>query len=457
MEDFFGSGVSIARGLRRIPDNPCVPLVPQRLFLPHNLGLQWFLGEGEDAMQLESSETEHEVDVEAAMPAAGGDLHAGGDDGDDSDDSDDADDADDGVDEDDDQDGEDDDSDDDEYEGVNDDSSVSQGTGVGTALVVATSEYPTSMTTTAPPPTNLNESPQPAQPSPVMMMGPPVTGWTTHVANPSPVPFLSTLYRAVAGHKAACGDEPSALGRPKPVSGKLAAQMNHCDMVYWPHVGRARMLPQRKAEAYELIRRPRESNENRRGNDATRDKFAKRFHILRLHERELELRCLLRWESGKRHELGVFCPQALTLGTDVQGDRTWMLFHATNRLSMVTHVPDLSLVVVGSPMGRVLLVTPTRLDHPVDWRTEHVQHGFRIDCVLPRLSDDKVHRKTMRPLHGMAVGPVQEDVVGGGQHDAAARRACGPRRYRLMLHYRNHDILTYEMSRDRVTSELCIF
>jgi hypothetical protein len=122
---------------------------------------------------------------------------------------------------------------------------------------------------------------------------------------------------------------------------------------------------------------------------------------------------------------------------------------------MVVHVPELSLVIIGSPIGRVLLVTPTSLVKPIEKLAGVLHHGLRIEWVLPRQSDEQVFRVSNRPLHGMAVGPVQDAGVLGGRDEI--QRVAVPRRFRLMLHYRNHDILTYEISREEQTGKLCIF
>ena len=124
---------------------------------------------------------------------------------------------------------------------------------------------------------------------------------------------------------------------------------------------------------------------------------------------------------------------------------------------MIAMVPELSLMVIGSPIGRVVLITLTRKACTGEHDQGSWEHGFRVEWVLPTKSDEDKHRKVknLRPLHGMALGPVQvgDDVggkVGGGG-------PAMPRRYRLMLHYRNHDILSYELTREEQTGKLCIF
>ncbi|PHH90293.1 hypothetical protein CDD83_4061 [Cordyceps sp. RAO-2017] len=242
------------------------------------------------------------------------------------------------------------------------------------------------------------------------------------------------------GAEAARGRDCDGAGRPASPPARL-------DMVYYPHEGLVFPVPPRDGpDLVALLQRDMASSRSRTGDPSAREKRAKRYHILRLHEKELELRSLEGRDREGPRELGVLCPQAMTMGLGAMSPATKLLFRATSRLRMVAHVPELSLVVVGSPIGRVLLVMPTGLAAPAARGRGLLQHGFRVDWVLPRRSDERRHRRAMRPLHGLAIAPVQE--AGG---------AGGPRRYRLMLHYRNHDILTYEITRREETGKLCIF
>jgi hypothetical protein len=122
-----------------------------------------------------------------------------------------------------------------------------------------------------------------------------------------------------------------------------------------------------------------------------------------------------------------------------------------DRLNMLTTIPELSLVLVASQVGRVALITITR---PVqrDSRLGHIV-AMRVDLILPFKYEESTEK--IRPSHGllgMAVGPMQNErmkmtVRGAGE---------GPRRWRLMLHYYNHTILSYEISREEETGELLV-
>ncbi|KAG5957176.1 hypothetical protein E4U58_006244 [Claviceps cyperi] len=224
----------------------------------------------------------------------------------------------------------------------------------------------------------------------------------------------------------------------------------HQNMTYMPHSGVTCITPTHTWSLIAFLRRPVEHNENQRGRDSELAKTAHHYHMLRMYEKDFEMQPLNRTEDPTRlPEYSVICPRAIRMGTWSGGDLRTNFFY-TARLSMVSHIPELFLIVIGSPIGRVMLVTPTRLAHPIKKAGGLLHYGLRLEWVLPRKSDEAVFRTWKRPLHGMAVGPVQEAGVVG-------RREGTPKRYRLMLHYRNHDIFTYELSREEETGKVCIF
>ncbi|EHK24816.1 uncharacterized protein TRIVIDRAFT_61576 [Trichoderma virens Gv29-8] len=227
------------------------------------------------------------------------------------------------------------------------------------------------------------------------------------------------------------------------------------DMAFFPHSGKIQAIPRPTTQLVEFLKRPIEFNDNKGPlvEDRLRS-LTKRYHFVRTLEKDVELRSLREEYDTGLKEIGVLCPDAVTFSW-FQERSIRPFFRATSRLSMVFHVPELSLVVVGSPTGRVLCVTPTKLRSPVASKTAGMwHHGLRVECVLPRLSEEQACRPVLRPLHGLAVGPVQDDDRLYGDRTS---RATAPKRYRLMLHYRNHDILTYEITREEQTGRLCIF
>ncbi|KAL7937822.1 hypothetical protein V8C35DRAFT_293709 [Trichoderma chlorosporum] len=236
---------------------------------------------------------------------------------------------------------------------------------------------------------------------------------------------------------------------------RLASPPVRLDMAFFPHSGKIQAIPRPTKQLVEFLKRPIEFNDNK--GSAVEDRLTsltKRYHFIRTLEKDLELRSLREEHDNGLKEIGVLCPDAVTFSW-FQERSIRPYFRATSRLSMVFHVPELSLVVVGSPTGRVLCVTPTKLRVPVASKAGGMWHrGLRVECVLPRLSEERSCRPVLRPLHGLAVGPVQDDDRMYGDRTS---RATAPKRHRIMLHYRNHDILTYEVTREEQTGRLCIF
>jgi hypothetical protein len=62
---------------------------------------------------------------------------------------------------------------------------------------------------------------------------------------------------------------------------------------------------------------------------------------------------------------------------------------------------------------------------------------FRLEGILPGKEEEDEGLGANVPLFGMTVGPLQEGKVGSR-----------PRRWRLILHYYDHTILSYEVYRD---------
>ena len=117
---------------------------------------------------------------------------------------------------------------------------------------------------------------------------------------------------------------------------------------------------------------------------------------------------------------------------------------------MIHPIPELGVVVVGNAVGRAALLTLTKLKH-----TTPPLSGFRIDWIIPFKSQEEKCMRPEGPLMGIAVSPVQgqgnsgeiadDDGVGPGVGRRSSRMEL--RRYRIMLIYADHSILSYEIGR----------
>ena len=123
------------------------------------------------------------------------------------------------------------------------------------------------------------------------------------------------------------------------------------------------------------------------------------------------------------------------------------------RLNMVLQIPELGIVAVGNQAGRVGLLTMTR------WQ-QSVESGFKIEFILPFHSQEGQGFRPERPLLGMAIGPIQghETRPDSGSAlettDATATRSS--RRFRLMMLYHDHAILSYEIYRGPEGDEVLV-
>lgn len=118
------------------------------------------------------------------------------------------------------------------------------------------------------------------------------------------------------------------------------------------------------------------------------------------------------------------------------------------RLNMLAQIPELGIVVVATQAGRVALLTLTRM-------APSKSLAFRLDTILPFHSQEILGRRPDLPLLGIAVGPIQgrELMLGSRERDSpdsdardeSWRSVESSRRYRLMLTYYDHTILSYEL------------
>jgi len=227
------------------------------------------------------------------------------------------------------------------------------------------------------------------------------------------------------------------------------------DMIYTPHDGQTWTTPTSLSGYLGFLRSGKTYNQSRIPQDIGMLKeIARRYAFLRTYEKDIEMQSLVPDEAK------LVCLDPLN-HAQWHRHRT---YGWSRRLNMLAHVPELALVVVAGLSGRVALVTPTRLRQGGGTGVAPLQkmgmlRGFRVERVLPTKKDEQAGRGVKKPLYGMAIGPVQERSTGGSlllSNEEAAM--TGPyKRYRLMLHYRDHSIHTYLISRDADTDTLSIF
>jgi hypothetical protein len=116
-------------------------------------------------------------------------------------------------------------------------------------------------------------------------------------------------------------------------------------------------------------------------------------------------------------------------------------------------------VVLGSLSGRVALLSLTRPPerHGFGMRGRNdgcsIPRAFKIEAILPRRSDEDKKLRPWVALHGIAVSRAPQPKPGslGLQRDKGRGDM-----WRLILHYMDHTILMYDLTRRLDADELSI-
>lgn len=130
-----------------------------------------------------------------------------------------------------------------------------------------------------------------------------------------------------------------------------------------------------------------------------------------------------------------------------------------DRLKMLIQIPELGLVAIATQVGRVALLTLTSMG-----AARVTKYGFRIEWFLPLKSQEQRGRRPDYSLLGMAVGPLQgfeaaspsslkaSNIPPGNRRNSRGQAPINAvkesRRFRLILYYYDHSVLTYEIWRD---------
>ncbi|KAF2478837.1 hypothetical protein BDY17DRAFT_60335 [Neohortaea acidophila] len=138
------------------------------------------------------------------------------------------------------------------------------------------------------------------------------------------------------------------------------------------------------------------------------------------------------------------------------------------RLNMTAYIPDLGAVIIASQKGRAIVLALTKITAETEWEEEMLlassstpgaasggsvgkqgskQHrpppwtqktiyAMRVQCILPFAEQEKAHERPFAPLHGLAAAPLQGCEA-------------GRQRWRVLMMYQDHSVLSYEISRGR--------
>lgn len=114
-----------------------------------------------------------------------------------------------------------------------------------------------------------------------------------------------------------------------------------------------------------------------------------------------------------------------------------------DRLNMHAYIPSIGVVVLASQKGRAIVLSlskvPTSVRYPSEMEAlgSKSNYAMRVECILPYESQEKAGQRPFTPLHGIAVGPIQGSERGGEER----------KRWRLMMMYQDHSVLSYEIRR----------
>ncbi|KAK4164220.1 hypothetical protein QBC43DRAFT_262816 [Cladorrhinum sp. PSN259] len=126
---------------------------------------------------------------------------------------------------------------------------------------------------------------------------------------------------------------------------------------------------------------------------------------------------------------------------------------SSERINMLLHIPELHLVVAGSPCGRVALITLTKTCKQIN-KEILLKRGFRVDRVLPRKEEERKKIRPLCELIGIAMSPAPGSRAKGLDLHPQGQNVT----YRLILHYLDHTILMYDIERGRhENDELMIY
>ena len=139
-----------------------------------------------------------------------------------------------------------------------------------------------------------------------------------------------------------------------------------------------------------------------------------------------------------------------------------------DRHCFFSQIPELGIFIVGSPAGRAGVFS---LYYTRDQNTGEPRYGFKLEYLLPFRSgnETEITGGPIERLLGVAVAPVQGKAMMStfvcithrytGMFDTSENievpdqrglLSLQPRRWRLMMYYMDHTVLSFELSKRRM-------
>lgn len=166
------------------------------------------------------------------------------------------------------------------------------------------------------------------------------------------------------------------------------------------------------------------------------------FHIFKSSKSDIRLMSDIRY--GPFVKEGTTCNTVVCQQVLHQKIPPGLRHPGMERLNMVLQIPELGIIAIAYQAGRVALLTMTK-------KIKNDQFGFRLEWLLPFKTQEDAGKRPDVALLGMAIGPVQ----GCGKMSSSSideprdsrGLVNGTRRFRLILTYYDHTILSYEIWR----------
>lgn len=105
-----------------------------------------------------------------------------------------------------------------------------------------------------------------------------------------------------------------------------------------------------------------------------------------------------------------------------------------DRISLHAMIPELGVVVVATPKGRAAVLA---LFQNYNKEARKTVYAFRMEWLLPTAEQEKEGLRPETMLIGLALSPIQ-GMLG-------EREQGRPRKWRLLMTYADHSVLSYEI------------